>query len=350
MITIISGGRNSGKTTYIENLIQNLDSVYGYISEKIVKENRVIGYNTRNILNRENKVLLHETLAFEKQFSNKRFNFDLNSYEICCRNLIKASESYNNIIIDEIGKLELERKLGFYNALQELLRKDINIFITIRNNLLPEIISFLQKYNKQYNVVNLKSVGAVIMASGESKRFGNGNKLLYKYKGCTLFERVLKKVIQSGCFSEVVVVSRYEDIKTITEKYKEVIYINNKNATEGISSSIKLGTSSLKNKVDGYMYIQADQIFIKQSTLFDLVQTFKDNEVEVVMPKYGEKLASPKIISSILTKKLLGLTGDEGAKGIVRNCNKIKVVTIEDEVEIFDVDTAQDLLELDKYL
>ena len=47
------------------------------------------------------------------------------------------------------------------------------------------------------------------------------------------------------------------------------------------------------------MYIQADQIFTKQSTLFYLVQTFKENEV-----------------------------GDEGAKGIVRNCNNTKVLTI----------------------
>ncbi len=350
MITIIAGGRNSGKTTYIENLIQNLDSVYGYTSDKITKENRVIGYNARNIVTGENNVLLHETLEFEKQFSNIRFNFDINRYETCCRNLIKASESYNNIIIDEIGKLELEKKLGFYNALHELLKKDNNIFITIRNNLLPAIISFLEKYNKQYNVVNLKSVGAVILASGESKRFGNWNKLLYRYKEYTLFERVLKKVIESNCFSEVVVVSKYEEIKAITKKYKEVIYINNKNATEGISSSIKLGTSYLKNKVNGYMYIQADQIFIKRSTLSGLVQAFKDNEVEAVMPKYGKKIASPKIISSILTDKLLELSGDEGAKGIVKNCNNTKTLIIEDEKEIFDIDTVQDLLELDKYL
>lgn len=350
MITIIAGGRNSGKTTYIENIIQNLDSVYGYISEKIIKENRVIGYSDRNIHTGEKNVLLHETLEFDKQFSNKRFNFDINRYEICCRNLIKASESYNNIIIDEIGKLELEKKLGFYNALQELFKKDINIFVTIRNNLLPAIISFLEKYNKHYNVVNLKSVGAVILASGDSKRFKNGNKLLYKYKGYTLFERVLKKVIQSNCFSEVVVVSRYEDIKNIAKNYKEVIYINNKNATEGISCSIKLGTSYLKNKVDGYMFIQADQIFIRKSTLFNLVQAFKDNEVEVVMPKYGYKLASPKIISSNLTEKLLQLTGDEGAKGIVRNYKSTLSLPIKDEEELLDVDTVEDLQKLDNYL
>lgn len=350
MITIISGGRNSGKTTYIENLIQNLDSVYGYISKKIIEENRVVGCNAKNILNGENNVLLHETLEFENQFSNKRFNFDINRYKICCRDLIKASESYSNIIIDEIGKLELEKKLGYYNALQELLKRDINIFITIRNNLLPAIVSFLEKHNKKYNVVNLKSVGAIIMASGESKRFGNENKLLCKYKQYTLFETVLKKVIESNCFSEIVVVSKYEEIRTISKDYKEVIYINNKNATEGISSSIKLGTSYLENKVDGYMYIQADQIFIKKGTLFDLVQLFKDNEVEVVMPKYGEKLASPKIISSVLTKKLLELTGDEGAKEIVRSCNNTMALTIEDEEENFDVDMVQDLLELDKYL
>jgi molybdenum cofactor cytidylyltransferase len=97
------------------------------------------------------------------------------------------------------------------------------------------------------------------------------------------------------------------------------------------------------------MYIQADQIFIKRSTLFDLVQTFKENEVEVVMPRYGKKLASPKLISATFTKKLLALTGDEGAKGIVRNCNNVMIVTIEDEEEIFDVDTVEDLRELDKY-
>lgn len=343
MITIIAGGRNSGKTTYMEKLIKKLDNVYGYISEKIITDNVVVGCNARNIVTGERKLLLHESIEFEHQFSNIRFNFDINRYEICSNDLLKASESYNNIVIDEIGKLEIEKKMGFLNSLLELFNKDINIFLTIRSNLLPAIISLIEEYNKDYNVVKLKSVGAVILASGESKRFSEGNKLLFKYEEYTIFERVLKKVIQSGCFSEVVVISKYEEIKKITENYNEVIYIHNENATQGISSSIKLGTSYLQDKVDGYMFIQADQIFIKRSTLFSLAQTFKNNEVEVVIPRYGKKIASPKIISSNFTKELLELTGDEGAKHIVSNCNSTILLSIKDEKEILDIDTVQDL-------
>lgn len=346
MITIITGRRNAGKTAYMKQIMKDKESIYGYISEKIIEDNEVVGYQVKNIRTGEEQVLVHQTKSFEKQFVNKRFHFDLQVFEKCCTEILIASQHCEHLFIDEIGKLELTHGLGFYQALQQLIEKDIHLYVTVRDSFLPELVALLKAHHKRYEIIPIKSVGAIIMASGASTRFQEGNKLLYPYKGQSLFQWTLNNVIASHTFAEVVVVSRYEAIKEICEAYKEVIYIHNEEAAQGISSSIKRGTAYMKGKVDGYMYIQADQIGIRPTTLSQLVQAFRDYDAEVVSPKFGEKMGSPKIISVTQTEQLLMLTGDEGGKTIVQGCKNRIDIFIDDEQELVDIDTMEDLQQI----
>ena len=68
-------------------------------------------------------------------------------------------------------------------------------------------------------------VNAIIMASGLSKRMGE-NKLLLKYKEIPVVEHVIREV--SKCkFNEVILVSQYDEVLKIGEKYEFKLIKNN---------------------------------------------------------------------------------------------------------------------------
>lgn len=344
MFTIISGGRNSGKTTYLREVLKDEGSkVFGYLADKVYQDQRVVGYRAKELISHEEILLVHDTTEFQNQFSNKRFHFNCEGYNYCCNLLKQAMKTHDTLVIDEIGKLELTHKKGYWPILKELAQSKLNIYVTVRDALLPELTSLLNEYNHPYEVVSLKSVGAILLASGDSRRFGKENKLLSSWKGHTLFEEVLLQVIGSGQCSHTVVVSRYEEIRDITNKYEEVTYIQNDHWKEGISASIRLGTEYLQTLVQGYMFVQSDQVGIKSDTIKLLAQSFKDTETDVIMPRYDGVIASPKIFSSNLTSELLNLKGDNGARGIVKCCMSKEIIDIEDTTGILDIDTKEDL-------
>lgn len=101
-------------------------------------------------------------------------------------------------------------------------------------------------------------INAVIMASGFARRMG-ANKLLLNYKGCSIIEHVFREVSKID-FHQVVVVSQYEEVLLLCNKYG-FEYIDNKNANIGQSESIKLGVLN-SSKCDGYMFFVGDQPFI----------------------------------------------------------------------------------------
>lgn len=325
---------------------QNESRAFGYVADKVYQNQRVVGYLAEEIDSQEQILLIHEKKVFPSQYTNKRFNFNLEGYSYCCDQLRQAMKSHDTIVIDEVGKLELTHKMGYFSILKDLAQFDGHTYVTIREELLPELTALLKEERHLYKVISMKSVGAILLASGDSKRFGKENKLLTPWNGHTLFEEVLLQVIRSGECSHIVVVSKYEEIKTITKKYKEVTYLHNDFSEEGISASIRLGTQYLHGMVHGYMYIQTDQIGLKSDSIKFLTRCFKNGKADVIMPRYGGKIASPKIFSSILTSELLNLKGDTGARELIKICESKQIVDLEDGTGILDVDTKEDLLNL----
>lgn len=180
-------------------------------------------------------------------------------------------------------------------------------------------------------------VNAIIMASGLSKRMGE-NKLLLKYKGIYLVEHVLKEVNKSK-FNEVILVSQYEDVLKLGEKYKFKI-IKNNNFNIGQSESIRLGIEN-SSKCDGYMFFVGDQPEINSQDINRLLSEFENNKGSIVMPRYENKSGNPVIFPYEKKYELLLLKGDEKGKKVINGNSHITYVDVGDKV-LFDIDTKED--------
>ena len=180
-------------------------------------------------------------------------------------------------------------------------------------------------------------VNAIIMASGLSKRMGE-NKLLLKYKEIPVVEHVIREV--SKCkFNEVILVSQYDEVLKIGEKY-EFKLIKNNNLEIGQSESIKLGLKS-STKCDGFMFFVGDQPKVSIKYINKLIDSFEKNKDNIVIPKYENRCGNPVIFPYDKKNDLLLLNGDEKGKKVINNSNQVISVDVDEEM-LFDIDTKED--------
>jgi len=148
MITIITGEKNSGKTTKAQELSSN--SFEGFIT--LSNKNKT-KYILKNLRGGEQHLLMEESKT--PNWGKRFFVFyDVFSWA----NKIIIESSAENILIDEIGLIELNCKKGFYPSLKMLIERDNekmqNIFV-VRKNYLLEFFKIFGLDKKNIRVINL---------------------------------------------------------------------------------------------------------------------------------------------------------------------------------------------------
>ena len=181
-------------------------------------------------------------------------------------------------------------------------------------------------------------ISAIVLASGMSKRMGQ-NKLFLKLKEKMVFEYILD-TIKKVEFDEVIVVTRFKEIEIYSKKIGYTA-VHNKAYTEGQSSSIRLGVESAKKDND-YIFFVADQPLISSNTIEELINSFKVEKKQIIIPLYNKEKGNPVIFSNHFRSELLNLKGDTGGSKIIkRNIDTVKEINIKN-MENIDIDTLED--------
>lgn len=143
-VYIVSGKISAGKTTFTKKLAVELKRhnipVGGIISEKVMSDSQISGYNLIDIETNESEVLLRQSDEVERERIG-RFGIFAEGFERGKAILTRVRLSENKIaIIDEVGALELGDK-GWSGCLTEMLQtSNKQLLIIVRENLLEEVI------------------------------------------------------------------------------------------------------------------------------------------------------------------------------------------------------------------
>ena len=192
---------------------------------------------------------------------------------------------------------------------------------------------------------NELSVGCVVMAAGNARRFGD-NKLAAKVDGKTLIERTLDAV-PSAQFSRVVVVTQYDEIEALARS-RGFDVIRNQHPDWGISHTISLGTRELQNECDAICYMVSDQPLLKRESIAGAVDFFRENSDHIVGLAHDGTRGNPCIFPREFFPELLALREDRGGNTVIR-AHEDKLLLYEvDKQELTDVDTPQALEDLMK--
>ncbi len=187
-------------------------------------------------------------------------------------------------------------------------------------------------------------IKAILLAAGQSKRMKSENKLIKLYKNKPLINYSLN-VLKKSKVNKIIIVlgHQHKELKKIIKKNKKIIFIFNKNYKQGMASSIKTGLKKISKNDKGFIVAQSDMPFVKQSDINKICRSINSKKFLIHALKYKNRVGNPIGFDSSLIKKFKNITGQFGAKFMVKRLknrtNFIKTMSIK---SFKDFDKASD--------
>ncbi len=328
---LLTGSRGCGKSTRFTELQQLLHAEMGIRTKMIAHE------NSRHVILRENnsekEALIGQMLPGRGMCPMEKGFLDLG---IPALERARAS-SAQWVSIDELGFLE-SSCLPFQQAVLRCFEEK-QVLAVLRKQELPFLDSLRQR--EDVFVLDLDEepakIGCVLMASGLSSRFGS-NKLLADFGGRTLLQRALDAT--EGLFYRRVVVTRKEEVAALCKSFGVEVILHtcpNRNDT------VRLGTETLE-ELDGWVFCPCDQPLLRRETVAKLLDWPYIHDDLLLRPVCGEQQGAPVFFGKSYFAALCSLPEKAGGSYILkRHPEKLELLSIEDERELMDIDTTEDM-------
>jgi nucleoside-triphosphatase THEP1 len=154
-IYILSRPIHSGKTTELLQWSNRQKNILGILMPDINGSRKFLTLDKKEIFDAECVDITNTKLSIT---TIGKFNFYSEAFEKANLILLNAlSKNPNWLVIDEVGKLELDSK-GFYKSVMEAAKiyadknKTGNLLVTVRDSILKEVIA---DFNiKNYTIIN----------------------------------------------------------------------------------------------------------------------------------------------------------------------------------------------------
>lgn len=180
------------------------------------------------------------------------------------------------------------------------------------------------------------AIGCVILASGESVRFGS-NKLLADFSGKPLLMHLLD-ALPGGLTS--VVVTRSEAVRDLALERGFACIMHRQ---PEVRDTIRLGLEALRD-TDGCLFCVGDQPLLTRKTIEKVLSDYYAHPESIVRAAFAGREGNPAIFPPVLYSELMAL--DEGEAGVTvirRHQNLVRTVEAAFAEELTDADTPDTL-------
>ena len=268
------------------------------------------------------------------------------------------------------GILEGEHYLGISSSQMDVLRllaaaQNVPLLIAtdavqpipagVRHIALMELAKFEKELLHPFDSVVLtdsspdytvrEKIAGVILAAGESTRFGSPKQLL-DYHGQSFIRQVAQTALGAGLAPVIVVTGANATEVEAAIQDLPITIIRNQAWQNGQSSSIRAGISAVRGtSVGGAVLLMADQPQVTVHVIGALVERHAAEGASILAPLAADRRANPVLFDRDTFADLLALTGDVGGRAIFSNY-KVDYIPWHDESLLFDVDTTDDYRKL----
>ncbi len=187
-------------------------------------------------------------------------------------------------------------------------------------------------------------VFAVVLAAGESRRFG-GKKLLERFGNETLVGRAARlaeaccgdqSMLVTGCHGDEIAAAARGRCRFILE---------NSRYRDGIGTSIALAARELNDRAGAMLLLLADQPLVDTDHLRRMLAAWSGHSGEIVATGFAGTRGPPVLLPRATFGTLARLDGDRGARALLSNpAYTVRVVPF--EAAAVDIDTVADLQRL----
>ena len=216
----------------------------------------------------------------------------------------------------------------------------------------------------------------IYMAAGNSRRFGERNKLLQNWNGKPLYFHTFEKLIRirekDPDSLSLTVVTQYPEIYQEVKNQPGVQAVFCQESRLGVSYTIKAGIRSvqetytpernehcfaeegLSSKIkaenrrmwDYFMFVVADQPALSEKSIEKLIRSASMQDKSAKQPAFslrcGDRVGNPCMFRADLIPELMQLEGDKGGRAVVKQ-HACCYVEIENEEEFSDIDTEEQI-------
>ncbi|MBI4594995.1 MAG: nucleotidyltransferase family protein [Candidatus Tectomicrobia bacterium] len=194
----------------------------------------------------------------------------------------------------------------------------------------------------------MRKISGLILAAGESKRFG-ANKLLLPLGRKLVIELVLENFLASELM-EIILVLGYQ-AGLLKEKIlgyynthaPRLKLIENINYQEGMSTSIKAALPFLDPSAEAVMIALGDQPLVSTNLINEVLSAYHQSGKKIVAPCFNGQRGHPVVISLAFRRQIESIEGDMGLREILQHYkNDLLIFNTGDPAVIMDLDTRED--------
>lgn len=185
-------------------------------------------------------------------------------------------------------------------------------------------------------------IAVIVLAAGTSSRLGRPKQLL-PVSSLPLLSLTLDVARSWSHGPRVVVLGACADeIRSSVDTFGYDIAINPDFAA-GQSTSLRAGLAALPSAVSGAIVLLGDQPLVSRGLLEALAKDFEPAADVAVRPRYANGPGNPVLLSRTIFPELMTLTGDVGAREVLRNHrDRIREIDWTHAPAPRDVDTDED--------
>jgi len=190
----------------------------------------------------------------------------------------------------------------------------------------------------------MPNIPILILASGSGSRF-QGVKQLEPIEGVPMIKRVIHSAMRARGGEVVVILGAHLSEIEDAISGLQVSIVRNHNWKKGMSESIKAGVEYVElnfPKANALMVVLGDQPYIEAADFDKLISCFVERPDHIVCANYDDLRGVPAIFPQARWQDLKSLSGDTGAKAILRV--GVEVLTVDLPMAGNDVDRGADIL------
>lgn len=185
-------------------------------------------------------------------------------------------------------------------------------------------------------------VFGVILAAGSSSRLGRAKQLL-PLGDRPVLAHTLANALAASLDGVIVVLGHAaETIKAQIDFGAATVAINERYA-EGQSTSLHAGVAALPPDAAAAIFILGDQPLIGPAVHAALLAAYRRTDAPIIQPSYDGQRGNPVLLARALFPELLQVTGDQGARNVIRaHAAEVVAVPIPGTTPTDDLDTEDD--------
>jgi len=188
----------------------------------------------------------------------------------------------------------------------------------------------------------MQAYGAVILAAGFSRRLPGEDKLLKAYRGRPLLAHTLETAAGLGLGDAVVVTGDAgARIGQLARPWR-LRCVRNDDAASGMGGSIAAGVTALREGLAGVFVVLGDMPEVTREDYARLAAAHEQRGARICVPVWEGRGGHPVLFGADHRGALAALTGDVGARGVLRQAGDVVSVCVASAGVLMDLDTHAD--------